>query len=411
MAGPILAVIGGILLALAILWEAFETIVLPRRATRRFRLTRLFYRSTWRPWRLIAHRMRRSKSRETFLSFFGPLSLLFLFVFWGAGIIVAFGLLFYGLGGHGRIIITGRSLPRDFLESLYFSGTTFFTLGLGDVTPHGWAQRLLAVIESGLGFGFLALVFSYLPVIYQAFSRREVNIVLLDSRAGSPPTAFELIRRHAGPQGWMDLEQLLREWERASAEILESHVSYPVVAYFRSQHNNESWIAALAAILDTSALLIAGLSGFHHPGSMSQSGSVSPEQQPTTAKSAKMACARQARLTFAICRHTVVDLAQVFDVAPHSRVERLPAPELDRLRSALANEGFLLRDTPEATEKLSKLRSMYEPYLEGLGRFLLVDVPPWILAGEAIENWRTSAWGRISGFSPRESVTAGDDHD
>ncbi|MGH9736490.1 MAG: potassium channel family protein [Candidatus Acidiferrales bacterium] len=421
MAGPIFAVIGGILLAVGILWEAFETIVLPRRATRRFRFTRLFYRSTWYPWRAIAHAMGRSKSRETFLSYFGPLSLLFLFVFWGAGIIVAFGLLYYGFGGHGTIVTTERS-TRDFLDSLYFSGTTFFTLGLGDITPHGWPQRLLAVIESGLGFGFLALVFSYLPVIYQAFSRREVNIVLLDSRAGSPPTAFELVRRHPGPQGWSELQQLLREWERGSADILESHVSYPVVAYFRSQHNNESWVAALAAILDTSALLIAGISGFHQPmagamGSESvamsdQGGGTTAGQKAVEAKLAKMSCARQARLTFAMCRHTVVDLAQVFNIAPRLRAERLPEAELERLRSALAKEGFVLRDSAETNEKLSKLRAMYEPYLEALGAFLVIDVPPWILAGEVIENWRTSAWGRISGFSPsRESVSAGDDHD
>lgn len=425
MAGPIFALIGGILLAVGILWEAFETIVLPRRATRRFRFTRLFYRSTWYPWRAIARRMHRPKSRETFLSIFGPLSLLFLFVFWGAGIIVAFGLLYYGSGGHGTIITTEKS-ARDFLDSLYFSGTTFFTLGLGDITPHGWSQRLLGVIESGLGFGFLALVFSYLPVIYQAFSRREVNIVLLDSRAGSPPTAFELVRRHPGPQGWTELQQLLREWERGSADILESHVSYPVVAYFRSQHNNESWVAALAAILDTSALLIAGVSGFHPPmgGAMGsaitsesvaisgQGGGTTAGQKIVEAKIAKMSCARQARLTFAMCRHTVVDLAQVFNIAPRLRTDRLPLAELERLRSALATEGFVLRDSPETNEKLSKLRAMYEPYLEALGQFLLMDVPPWILAGEVIENWRTSAWGRISGFSAsREPVSAGDDHD
>lgn len=414
MAGPIIAAILGILLAAGILWEAFETIVLPRRATRRFRLTRLFYRSTWRPWRAVARRMRRSKGRETFLSFYGPLSLLFLFVFWGAGVIVAFGLLYYSSAGHVRG--AGIASPYDFVEGLYFSGTTFFTLGLGDVSPHGWPQRLLAVLESGLGFGFFALVFSYLPVIYQAFSRREVNIVLLDSRAGSPPTAFELIRRHPGPHGWNELQQLLRDWERAAADVLESHVSYPVVAYFRSQHNNESWVAALTAILDATALLIAGLSGFHRePGPEVTAGTAWTAGElagaSVDAKSAKTACARQARLTFAMCRHAVVDLAQVFDAAPRSPINRMPEEEFDRLRGALAAEGLVFRDAAEANEKLKKLRAMYEPYLEGLGQFLLMDVPPWILAGEAIENWRTSAWGRISGFSARESASVGDDHD
>lgn len=428
MPGPIIAAIVGVLLSASILWEAFETIVLPRRATRRFRFTRFFYRSTWAPWRSIARRMRRSKFRETFLSFYGPLSLLFLFVFWGACMILAFGLLYYSAASYAAPAPPSRFVPYHFIEGLYFSGTTFFTLGLGDVSPQGWLQRWLAVIESGLGFGLFALVFSYLPVIYQAFSRREVNIVLLDSRAGSPPTAAELIRRHPGPQGWNELQQLLRDWERVSADILESHVSYPVVAYFRSQHSNESWLAALTAILDACALLIAGLSGFHpdsggkgaglaqtvdrgNPGGPA-AGILTPDRKQREAQDAQTACARQARLTFAMCRHTVVDLAQVFSAAPHHSSERLPDAELDRLRMALARDGFALRNTPESNGKLHKLREMYEPYVASLGRFLLIDVPPWILAGEAIENWRTSAWGRISGFSaPTHAVSAGDDHD
>jgi Ion channel len=416
MTGPVIAAIAGILIALSVLWEAFETIVLPRRATRRFRFTRLFYRSTWRPWRAIANRMRRSKSRETFLSFFGPLSLLFLFVLWAVAIVLAFGLLYYssaGIAHVGPVIGPG---PYSFVTGFYFSGTTFFTLGLGDVTPHGWPQRWLAVTESGLGFGFLALVFSYLPVIYQAFSRREVNIVLLDSRAGSPPTAAELIRRHAGREGWTELHQLLKEWERVAAEILESHVSYPVVAYFRSQHNNESWIAALTAILDVSAVLIAGV-GVSPP----QGGSAG-EQMPVgdgrgvdgkaaDELSEKLMCARQARLTFAMCRHTVVDLAQIFSAAPHSQADRLPPPEFERLRATLAQSGFTLRDTPESNAKLRKMRDMYEPYVESLGSFLLMDVPPWILTGDVIENWRTSAWGRISGFAgPAREEALADDH-
>ena len=251
------------------------------------------------------------------------------------------------------------------------------------MTPHTSIERVLAVVESGLGFGFLALVLSYLPVIYQAFSRREVNIVLLDARAGSPPTAGELLRRHAGPRELEALEVLLRDWERWSAEILESHISYPVVSYFRSQHNNESWLGALATILDASALLITD---------------------------GNTPCARQARLTFAMCRHTVVDLAQVFYAAPrNSGPDRLPPEDLQRMRKSLAQAGLDFLDTPESNEKLDKLRRMYEPYLKALAAHLFVELPPWILAKEVTDNWRTSAWGRISGFSA-EKVTASDDH-
>jgi Ion channel len=373
-----LIAVAGILIVASFLWDAFESVVLPRRATRRYRFTTFFYRSTWAPWRAISFRIRDKKVRETFLSIYGPLSLLFLFICWGSGVIFGFSLINYSVARAG-------ASPLDFLTALYLSGSTFFTLGLGDVVPHGWMQRWLIVTESGLGFGYFALVFSYLPVIYQAFSRREVKIVLLDARAGSPPTAAELFRRHSGDNGWVELQQLLRDWEGTAAQVLESHISYPVVAYFRSQHANESWVAALAVMLDASAFILANVEN---------------------------ECTRQARLTFAMCRHTVVDLAQIFSAAPHAPSrERLPAADLLRFRATLVEAGYRLRDGEFSNEKLAKLRAMYEPYLESLSRFLLMDIPPWILSSEVIDNWRTSAWGRISGLSstPHEEIAL-DDH-
>lgn len=369
------AIIGSAIVAV-VLWEAFETIILPRRVMRRLRLTVLIYRSTWIPWRALARRIPKTRRRETFLSYYGPLSLLFLFAVWAAGIIFGFALLYYGATFAERA-------SRPFATCLYFSGTTMFTLGLGDIVPRTSVGRFLAVVESGLGFAFLALILSYLPVIYQAFSRREVNIVLLDARAGSPPTAAELLRRHADPHQAEALERLLQDWERASAEILESHISYPAVSYFRSQHNNESWLAALAAILDASALLIACVEGAH---------------------------IRQARLTFAMCRHTVVDLAQAFHVAPRSSPDgRLPSAEFERLRAVLGRAGFELRDDEAARRKLAELREMYEPYLHALSHFFHMELPPWILAREITDNWRTSAWGRIAGFAASDRPEL-DDH-
>jgi hypothetical protein len=369
----------GLMLIIAILWEAFETVVLPRRVTRRLRVTVLFYRITWRPWRALARRFRNAKRREGFLSYYGPLSLLILFIFWALLLIVGFGLVYYSAS-------TPDSTHPAFRTCLYLSGTTFFTLGLGDVTPHTRLERLLAVIESGTGFGFLALVLSYLPVIYQAFSRREVNIVLLDARAGSPPTAGELLRRHAGAKELDELQRLLAEWERWAAEILESHISYPVVSYFRSQHNNESWLGSLAMMLDISALLIVCADGPNAP------------------------CARQAKLTFAICRHTVVDLAQIFYAVPrNSDSLRLSAGDFERLKKVTALAGLKFPETPEKLQKFSDIRHMYEPYLLALAAHLYVSLPPWILAKESTDNWRTSAWGRISGLNPASEVVA-DDH-
>jgi hypothetical protein len=372
----IYTVIGGLIVAI-ILLEAFETIILPRRVTRRFRLTRLFYVSTWRPWRAFAHLLN-GKTRENFISFYGPASLLFLFGAWASALIVGFGFLFFAAA-------TKDPTHPPLETCFYLSGTTFFTLGLGDVTPHTSAERVMAVFESGLGLGFLALIISYLPVIYQAFSRREVSIVLLDARAGSPPTAAELLSRHGGQHGVQAIQELFQDWERWSAELLESHISYPVVAYFRSQHSNESWLAALTAILDTTALIVA---------------------------TSDTPCSRQAKLTFAMCRHTIVDLSQVFHAQPRSDdPDRLPAADLARLRASLDKCGYQLREDDASTEKLHELRRMYEPYLHALARYLFVTLPPWILEKKITDNWKTSAWGKISGIASHSSTAAyADDH-
>jgi len=277
----------GVAIFVIVVWDAFEAIILPRRVTRKFRLARLFYRTTWRTWKFGVNLISSRKGRQTLLGFYGPISLLILVGVWAVGLVLSFGLMQYGAGS--AVNITG--MPRSFATDLYLSGTTFFTLGLGDVVPHSGIARALVVAEAGFGFGFLAAVIGYLPFIYGSFSKREVNISLLDARAGTPPTAGELLRRHSDNTGLHSLGELLKDWELWSAELMESHLSYPVLAYFRSQHDNQSWIASLTAILDTCALVMAGVEG---------------------------ACERQAELTFAIARHAVVDLSQVFGTAPKS---------------------------------------------------------------------------------------------
>src|SRR5437870_146964 len=351
--------LGAALLA-AVLLDAFETIILPRRVSRRFRITRLFYRGTWLPWRATARRLP-AKRREAFLSVYGPLSLLALLSLWAGGIVLVFGMLQWSAGS-ALAVVGGVS---GFGSDLYLSGTTFFTLGLGDVVPRTTLAKTLTVIEAGMGFAFLAIVIGYLPVIYQAFSRREGAIALLDARAGSPPTAGELLWRHRADDQRDALRELLREWERWAADVLESHLSYPVLAFFRSQHNNQSWLAALTTILDASALVMVGLEGW---------------------------CMRQAELTFAMARHAAVDLAQVFSTPPAAApAERLPDEDLARLRVRLADGGMRLRDG-EMTERLTELRRMYEPYVAALAAYLAVPLPPWVRRGERPDNWQTSAW-------------------
>jgi hypothetical protein len=374
----ILAGLVGFALIAIVLGDAFETIVLPRRVRRRLRFTRLFYRYTWLPWRRVVVHFPNPR-RETLLGFYGPLSLIFLLLSWAMVLILAFALLHWAGGMH----LSG-DMNTGFGEALYFSGTTFTTLGLGDVKPTSPYARLLAVWEAGTGFGFLAIVIGYLPVIYQAFSRRESHISLLDARAGSPPSAGEMLRRYAEARAFAKIDVLLDEFDHWAAELLESHISYPVLTLFRSQHNNESWLSALTAILDACALLLVGVQDANDG---------------------------QAQLTFAMARHAVVDLAQVLKTPPMPPPQdRLPDAELARLRQFLAGAGAKLREGPAADTKLAELRRMYEPYVHALARYLVLDLPPWIPREGAHDNWQTSAWERVARRIPLDGAVMRDDH-
>jgi Ion channel len=369
---PVFLSIIGIITILAVLWDGFETMVLPRRVTSRFRFARFFYRSTWRLWSLLLNAIPSDKARETYRGLFGPLTLLLLLCIWAAGLVAGFSLLYLASG-------KGLSAPGghvDFAEAIYMSGTTFFTLGLGDVVPAGSIGRLLTVIEAGMGFGFLAVLIGHLPSLNQSFSHREVNISLLDARAGSPPTAFEILYRHSHEYGMEALYRLLYDWERWSAELLHSHLSFPVLAYYRSQHDNQSWLSALTALLDVSALIITGLKG---------------------------PCEYQAQLTFAMARHAVVDLAFVFKTPPQAPdQDRLSDTDLLYLCTTLAAKNVDLQIGGEANEKLRELRLMYEPYVYSLSQYLHLTLPPWISDADRRDNWQTSAWDWVKGVQKGE---------
>ncbi len=370
----------GIGLLGVILWDAFETIILPRRVTRRYRLTGAFYRYTATPWLWVARRIKPGKRREGFLSVFGPLSILALFGVWAGGLILGFAMVQWAAGR----LLGEAWAAHGFHAQLYLSGTSFFTLGMGDVIPHTPFARAVTVVEAGMGFAFLAVVVSYLPVLYGAFSRREANISLLDARAGSPPTAPELLRRHTRQQNLDALADYLRAWERWAAELMESHLSYPVLCHFRSQHNNQSWVAALATILDACALLEAHTEG---------------------------ALRWQAELTFAISRHALVDLAQALAIAPRPvPYDRFDPATLTALRELLGVCGAPLCKARAAQETLDRLRRMYEPYLFGFSERLLMPLPAWSASRAPVDNWRTSAWEKTtSGARSTDGLHVEDD--
>ena len=359
-----LTTIIGIIIIAAVLLDAFETIVLPRRVTRQFRLTAWFYRHTWIPWLRVARKIENAGRREAFLGYFGPLSLILLLVFWAIGLIFGFALLQYGTGQHVSI----ANQPLTFRLLIYHSGETFFTLGYGDITPTTTVARFLAVLEAGMGFAFLGVVIGYLPVVYSAFSDLELEVSMLDSRAGSPPAAMEMLNRLGCCPDQTVLDEIFRDWEKWSAKLLASHLSYPVLSFFRSQHSNQSWLGALTTMLDVTSLVIAGVDG------------IRPEQ---------------AKLTFAMARHAAVDLAQVVNARFNpDDLDRLPPSGLELMRQELAKNGLRLHDDDGASAKLQKLRAMYEPYVQAIARNLLVTLPEWVRTEKKKDNWQGGPWDR-----------------
>ena len=354
----------GLILVFVVLRDAFETIVLPRRVSGRLRVSKIFYRLTWKPWAAFGRRMQTGERRESYLSTYGPISLLFLIGLWGAILIIGFALLLWAAG-------------FDFaspIVALYVSGWTFTTLGIGDFAPRTDLARFVTVAEAGLGFGFLAVVISYLPVLYQGFSRRETTISMLDEWAGSPPSAGDLLRRATAAGEVQALVPLMASWEQWTAELLESHLSYQVLCYFRSQHENQSWVAALTAILDFSTLWQASKATGH---------------------------TWQARRVYAMGRHALGDLSQVLRAAPKFDVpDRLSETELAAIIELMSTAGITV-DPTTFRDRLKKLRRGYEPYAEALSQELLMELPPWMPLRARQDNWETTAW---EGAAPGESL-------
>ncbi len=352
----VLAAITGSLALALVLVDAFNTLVLSRRTRHPFRIALAYYGATWRPFVSIARRIESSLKRESFLGVYGPLSLLLLFALWAFTLIVAFGLLRWSAGSRG-------TLSND----MYLSANTLFTLTNGD--PDNFASKFVATIEGGLGLGFLGLTIGYLPVLYQSFSQRELQISLLDARGGSPPSAGGLLEFSAVDSG--QLERQFADWEEWCAQLLETNLSFTMLAYFRSQHSNQSWLTALVAMVDCAAVVRVCATG---------------------------SLRRQAELTFAMGRHALADLTVVFKLEEQLKaVNRLPESEFAIIRKIVAGRPELFKLELCSAAALEKQRRMYEPQAAALSKHFLMALPEWIATEDSRDNWRV-------GMEDREEV-------
>ena len=332
----VVAAIAGLALIGLMLAEFFVTFMLPRRVRRDPRIARGLIHLFWMPWRAVARRLSPA-SADTMLGVFGPLALLFELITWTVGLIIGFGLLEWaavgGGLGHGLLFSSGL-----FLNAEAVSGSTLV--------------HVIALFEAAIAIGVLFIVIGYLPAVYGSFSRREIAVSQLATRAGSPAAAGAILCRAAGRERWRELERDLRAWEEWVAELMETHLSYPILGYYRSQHVNQNWLAALTAMTDVSAFVTA----------------VEADGESD-----------QAELTFAIGRHALSDLALQYRVRPGPS-QRLSDDDFDRLYAAVEDAASRPLEREEARRRLMELRTEYEPKAEGLSALLALELPPWVRA-------------------------------
>jgi hypothetical protein len=360
----LVGVLGGVLVV-AMLLEIFVAFLLPRRVKRDPKLVRTVFAYGWRPWRRIARRLP-FQAGDTMLGIYGPLGLVFNLVLWVGMLMLGYACMLWANGSHLGVGPGGRGVV-DFGQDLYFAAATITTNGPSGLAAHTTFARAIQVIDAGSGLAVLAIVIGYLPSLYQAFSSREATVSQLDARAGSPPSAGRLILRTAGQEGWPAVNRYLGGWETWVAELMETHLAYPVLAFFRSQHVNQNWLAAMCAVLDACSFTIAA----------APAGTVD-----------------SARFTFAIARHAVADLSYSFHAEPTPpREERLPPADLHALIAQLREIGIELGSEPDTVaERLTRMRGIYEPYVSALADRLELPMPPWLAPESPTDNWRTTQW-------------------
>ncbi|HYZ82110.1 MAG TPA: hypothetical protein VE571_12620 [Solirubrobacteraceae bacterium] len=299
---------------------------------------------------------------DTLLGVYGPLGLLTVLGTLSLGVVVSFAGLHWAVSTH-----LGGTQPAGFLEDLYYSAGTFVSASTPDAPSDAIGKVLQIACATG-GFAVLFIAIGYLPALFQAFSGRETAVSRLDARAGSPPCAATLLERSGMHGGWHELSEYLREWEPWAAELMETHLSYPILGYFRSQHVNQNWLAALTTVVDASAYALA----------------YGPKD-----------CTAAAELTFRVGRHSLADLAYAFTqrrgAQPTRPAEgRLTPDGLRELQALLEGSGLHSEPDPGAAERLNELRGSYEPFAVGIAHQLALRLPGWLPDGEVRDNWRAS---------------------
>jgi len=340
----------GLALLALVLWDVFETIVVPRPTPGWFRIGRYVIRFTWRGLRAAAD-WRGGSARDRWLGLFAPAATIMLLFAWLLGLIVAFGLILYALRGDLS------PPPPDLGTAFYFAASSILTIGYGDIVATDGVARIVVVAGAAVGLGLVALVVTFLFSLFGSYQRREAPVVLLQAKAGAPPSAVVLLENLARMDLSHRLPDFFNGWESWEVEVLDSHVAYPLLGYFRSSHDNLSWISALGAVLDTATLV------------------------STTILDVPRG---QAELVIALGNHLVEDISNLgFRRGTASGIER---EAFDAVHARLAIAGYHLVPADEAWPRFTAIRAGYETRLEQMAKYWAVSNVSWLGSADALRS-------------------------
>jgi len=339
------AAIGVVVIAL-VAWDLFQTVVVPRPTPGRFRIARYVIRGSWRGVKGIGRRVP-PRIRDTLFGLFGPGVAILLLAVWLGLLIVGLGLVFFALRDQLA------PSPPDLSSSIYFAATSVLTIGYGDFVPTGAATRVLAIVAATGGLGAVALVVTFLFSLYGSYQRRELAIVTLEAAAGGPPSAVALLETYAHLGITDRLDPLFQEWESWSAEVLDSHVAYPLLGFFRSSHDNLSWISALGTVLDAATLVVTTIEGLPR-GS--------------------------AELARRVGSHLAEDLGNLG--FHEGETAWLGRDDFEAACDRLERAGYRLADRGAAWGRFEAARLAYAPRLEGMANYWAVSATSWLGAGD-----------------------------
>lgn len=331
--------VAGLLLVSTTAYDLIESVVLPRPAIGHVRLSIVLLRGLWRLWRAAGRRLRRIRQREGVLGSFGPLAVILLLLCWTGALVIGYGL-----------ILDAVSSASHLGDSLYLSAAALLTFGLTNSVPATSLARLIVSLEAANGLGMVAMLVSLLFLLFSAFERREVQVITLDAIAGAPPSGVHLLETCAelGLPGLLD--EIFDDWKLWAAQVLESHLAFPTLVYFRSSHDNEAWLNSFGAVMDAANLVLTTTTDVPHG---------------------------RAELFYKVGRHLVDDLAYYFRYGELRR-PGLDRHEFDEALERLRAAGYGVRDGEAAWQAFAARRLQYIPLLHHLARYLDIVAAPWI---------------------------------